>query len=262
MNVQDKTVLITGASGGIGEKICQKLANAGAKIIALGREEDRLQALINQLPGEHSYLAVDLLSEEGVQKVVELVNQQGGLDVLINNAGVTQFGMLQQQSLAAVSSQVNINLLAPILLTQALLPILKRSESAAIVNMGSTFGSIGYGGFSVYCASKFGLRGFTEALRRELADTDIRMIYLAPRATRTPINDEQVVAMNKQLGNRMDEPEVVAQHLIQALENDRVLHRYIGWPEKLFVVVNSMLPKIVDRALLKQLPVIRRFAQP
>ncbi len=261
MNLQGKTVLITGASGGIGEKICQQLATAGAKIIALGREEDRLQALMCKLPGEHCYLAVDLLSEDGIQKTLDLVNQQGGLDVLINNAGVTQFGMLQQQSIAALSAQININLLAPILLTQALLPILKTGESAAIVNMGSTFGSIGYSGFTAYCASKFGLRGFSEALRRELADTNVRMIYLAPRATRTPINDQQVVSMNEELGNKMDAPEVVAQHLMQALENDRILLRYIGWPEKLFVVINSVLPKIVDRALLKQLPVIRRFAQ-
>lgn len=261
MNLQGKTVLITGASGGIGEKICQQLATAGAKIIALGREEDRLQALMGKLPGEHSYLAVDLLSEEGIQKTIELVNQQGGLDVLINNAGITQFGMLQQQPVTALSAQLNINLLVPMLLTQALLPFLKRSESAAIVNMGSTFGSIGYSGFSAYCASKFGLRGFSEALRRELADTSVRVIYLAPRATRTPINDEQVVSMNKELGNRVDEPEVVAKHLMQVLENDRILLRYIGWPEKLFVVINSVLPKIVDRALLKQLPVIRRFAK-
>lgn len=261
MNLQGKTVLITGASGGIGEKVCQQLASRGAKIIALSRDEDRLHALMTKLQGEHCYLAVDLLSEEGIQKISDLVSQQGGLDVLINNAGITQFGMLQQQSVAALTDQVNINLLAPMLLTQALLPFLKRSKSAAIVNMGSTFGSIGYSGFSAYCASKFGLRGFSEALRRELADTAIRMIYLAPRATLTPINDEQVVSMNKELGNRMDEPEVVAQHLMQALENDRILLRYIGWPEKLFVVINSVLPKIVDRALLKQLPVIRRFAQ-
>lgn len=261
MNLQGKTVLITGASGGIGEKVCQQLASRGANIIALAREEDRLQALMTKLQGEHCYLAVDLLSEEGIQKTIELVNQKGGLDVLINNAGITQFGMLQQQPVTALSAQLNINLLAPMLLTRALLPFLKRSESAAIVNMGSTFGSIGYSGFSAYCASKFGLRGFSEALRRELADTNVRMIYLAPRATRTPINDEQVVSMNKELGNRMDEPEVVALHLMQALENDRILLRYIGWPEKLFVVINSVLPKIVDRALLKQLPVIRRFAQ-
>lgn len=261
MNLQGKTVIVTGASGGIGKKICDQLAAAGARLILVGREEKLLQTQLERLPGEHCYLAVDLLSEKGVQAVVDLVEQKGGVDVLINNAGVTQFGLLEQQSIDALSAQININLLVPMLLGQALLPYLKQSESAAIVNMGSTFGSIGYSGFTAYCASKFGLRGFTEALRRELADTNVRMIYLAPRATRTPINNDQVVSMNKELGNRMDDPEVVAQHLMHSLQDDRVLIRYIGWPEKLFVVINSILPRIVDRALLKQLPVIRRFAQ-
>lgn len=261
MNLQGKTVLVTGASGGIGKKICDQLAAVGAKLILVGREEKLLKTQLEQLPGEHCYLAVDLLSENGLQNIVDLVEQRGGIDVLINNAGVAQFGMLEQQSVGALRAQININLLAPVLLAQALLPFMKQSESAAIVNMGSTFGSIGYSGFTAYCASKFGLRGFTEALRRELADTNVRMIYLAPRATRTPINNDQVVSMNKELGNRMDAPEVVAQHLMHSLQDDRVLIRYIGWPEKLFVIVNSILPKIVDRVLLKQLPVIRRFAQ-
>lgn len=261
MNLKNKTVLITGASGGIGEFISRKLVDAGANLIAVGHQLEPLQTLVDSLAGDHSSVCADLMSAEGIQAVVNEVNRRGGVDILINNAGVAQFGMIEQQSVNALSAQINVNLLAPMLLTQALLPILKQSDSPAIVNMGSTFGSIGYSGFSAYCASKFGLRGFTEALRRELADTSIRLFYLAPRATKTPINNEQVVAMNQELGNKMDEPEVVAQHLLKLLQQDKARIRYIGWPEKLFVFINSILPQIVDRALFKQLPVIRRFAQ-
>ncbi len=261
MELKNKTILITGASGGIGETISRSLADAGARLIAVSREQDQLEALISSLPGDHTYVTADLTSAEGIQTVVDKANEQGGIDILINNAGVAQFGLLEQQSINALSAQINVNLLAPILLTQALLPLLKQSRSPAIVNMGSTFGSIGYSGFSAYCASKFGLRGFTEALRRELADTSVRLFYLAPRATRTPINNSQVVAMNKELGNKMDAPEIVAQHLIKLLQNGKNTSRYIGWPEKLFVIINSVLPQIVDKALFKQLPVIRRFAQ-
>jgi len=261
MDLQNKTVLITGASGGIGEFISRQLVDAGASLIAVGHQAEPLQAMLDSLTGQHSCVAADLTTTEGIQSVLDEVNKRGGVDILINNAGVAQFGMLEQQSVNALSAQINVNLLAPMLLIQALLPLLKQSKTPAIVNMGSTFGSIGYSGFTAYCASKFGLRGFTEALRRELADTSIRLFYLAPRATRTPINNDQVVAMNQELGNRMDEPEVVARHLIQLLQKDKARIRYIGWPEKLFVFINSILPQIVDRALFKQLSVIRRFAQ-
>lgn len=261
MQLKNKIIVLTGASGGIGEAISKKLADAGGSIIAVGRDKAKLNALISSLPGQHSYVVADLITTEGIQAIVDEVNNRGGVDVLINNAGITQFGLLEHQSSDVISAQLNANLLAPILLTQALLPALKKSDSPAIVNMGSTFGSIGYSGFSAYCASKFGLRGFTEALRRELADTAIRLFYLAPRATRTPINNAQVVAMNQELGNKMDEPEVVASHLMKLLQSSNILIRYIGWPEKLFVLINSVLPQVVDKALFKQLPVIRRFAQ-
>ena len=222
MDLKNKTVLITGANGGIGENISRKLVDAGANLIAVGHQLEPLQKMVDSLPGKHACVCADLMSEEGIHSVVNEVKRQGGIDILINNAGVAQFGMLDQQSAGALSAQINVNLLAPILLTRALLPILENSTSSAIVNMGSTFGSIGYSGFSAYCASKFGLRGFTEALRRELADTSIRLFYLAPRATRTQINNEQVVAMNKELGNKMDEPDVVAQHLINLLQKEKV----------------------------------------
>ena len=112
------------------------------------------------------------------------------------------------------------------------------------VNIGSGFGSIGFAGYSGYSASKFALRGFTEALRRELADSSVRVGYLAPRATVTDMNSEQVVAMNKELGNKMDTPESVAEEFLSLLKSDQT-ERYIGWPERFFVKLNSLLPGVV-----------------
>jgi len=140
------------------------------------------------------------------------------------------------------------------------MPLLERREQAAIVNMGSTFGSIGFPGFSAYSASKFGLRGYTETLRRELADSAIRVMYLAPRAVKTPINSTAVVEMNKALGNAMDEPEVVAKALIALLQKDKNC-AYLGWPEKVFVRVNSLFPRLVDYALRGKLAIIRDYVQ-
>jgi short-subunit dehydrogenase len=146
----------------------------------------------------------------------------------------------------------------PIALTQRLIPVLQRSSEAHIVNVGSTFGSIGFAYHSLYCASKFGLRGFTESLMREYAGTGLRFHYFAPRATQTAINSAQVMSMNNALGNAMDAPNDVAAQLVDML-NKQQRRRFIGFPEKLFVKINGAFPAIVDMALKKQLPTIQRY---
>ena len=103
------------------------------------------------------------------------------------------------------------------------------------------------------------MRGFTEALRRELADTNVSVRYVAPRATRTGINTSAVERMNAELGVAMDPPELVAKAVCDMLVGGTV-EAVLGWPEKLFARVNGILPRVVDGALRKQLPVIRRYA--
>lgn len=140
-----------------------------------------------------------------------------------------------------------------------LLGHLRSRPRAAILNIGSVFGHIGYPGYALYSASKFALRGFSQALRRELAGSRVQVHDLAPRATRTPINPPAVVAMNAELGVTMDPPGVVARRARELLATDTV-EGVIGWPEKFFARLNAVLPRLVDRALAKQLPVIRRHA--
>ena len=147
------------------------------------------------------------------------------------------------------------------LLSRRLLPTLLSSEHATLINVGSSFGSIGYPGFSGYCASKFALRGFTEALQRELADREIAIHYLAPRAVATDINSEAVVAMNAELGNAVDKPAVVADAVQALLHQRRSQNRYLGWPERLFVRLNALLPTLVAGSLRKQLPRILYYAR-
>ena len=137
---------------------------------------------------------------------------------MINNAGVSQFALTAQQD---YPHQIELNLLVPMQLCQMLLPQLQQRPEAVIVNVGSAFGSIGYPGFSGYCASKFGLRGFTEALKRELAASQVRVLYFAPRATDTSINSAAVVEMNQQLGTRMDSPDFVAAQLLAQLKSSQ-----------------------------------------
>jgi short-subunit dehydrogenase len=263
MDIKDKTIVLTGASGGIGRAIAAELADAGARVVLVARNEARLTALRDELGGApHLCVPADLSTDEGRQRLFDACDAiDGGISLLINNAGINAFGLFQNQSAETIRNLVDTNLLSPILVCQKLLPLLLLQPQARIVNIGSTFGSIGYPGFSSYCASKFGLRGFTEALRRELADSTVSVSYVAPRATRTSINSDNVVALNDSLGTTMDEPAVVARKVLGVINAAARRDKYIGWPEKLFVRINALLPGLVDSSLRKQLPVIQRFAK-
>lgn len=259
MDTRGKQVLLTGATGGIGRAIAVELDRAGACLTLVGRSADKLEALNGRLQGVHSCLVADLDDPDQRESVVQH-GRRRGLDILVNAVGVMDFGLFDGQDPVVVERTIHTNLLAPMLLCQALIPTLCARREAAIVNIGSIFGSIGHPGFTAYCASKFGLRGFTEALQRELADTRVKVSYLAPRATRTDLNSAAVTALNQALGNATDEPEKVAAELMNLLrESPR--QRFMGWPESLFVRVNGLFPGIVHNALAKKLHIIRHHAR-
>lgn len=251
-----KQVLLTGATGGIGQAIASQLAAAGARLLLVARQPEALTALSQQLPGQHRCFSADLTNEDELAALIAYIKNTGGIDVLINNAGVSQFALTADQN---YRSQLALNLLAPMQLCQLLLPELLQRPAATIVNIGSAFGSIGYPGFSGYCASKFGLRGFTEALSREVATKAMRVLYFAPRATATAMNSQAVVAMNQALNNTMDSPDTVVQALMRQLQTGQ-RRWYLGWPEKLFVRLNALLPELVDRAIAAKVAVIRHYA--
>jgi short-subunit dehydrogenase len=220
--------------------------------------------LLDDLGGHpHVAVAADLGDSNGRHRLLEFCKGlgQSGVSLLINSAGVNEFSLFEAQSQTAITNLINVNLLSPILVCQDLLPLLRQQDGARIVNIGSTFGSIGYPGFGAYCASKFGLRGFTESLRRELSNSGVQISYIAPRATLTDLNSDTIVAMNNALGTAMDHPSHVADEVMEIISAPAGRDRYLGWPEKLFVRVNALLPGVVDRSLLKQLPIIRRFAK-
>ncbi|MEQ5807091.1 SDR family oxidoreductase [Alteromonas sp. NFXS44] len=254
---QKQVCLLTGASGGIGQAIAKRLADSGARLILTGRNAQKLSELAEALPGQHRILCVDITRPDDREKIAN-VCQEMGLTLLINNAGVSCVGDFHGVPAQAVEDVMTVNLLAPVALTQRLLPVLRRSEEARVVNIGSTFGSVGFPYHSIYCASKFGLRGWTESLSREYRDTSVSFHYLAPRATNTAINNKNVVAMNQALGNETDAPEVVADALMLQLSKSR-RRWFIGSPEKWFVRLNGALPELVDFALAKKLTTIRQF---
>lgn len=259
MRLAGKTLLVTGATGGIGVELCRALSAEGVRLLMSGSRSAELDQLNRVLGDAHACVSADLSTEQGRASVIAACEEIGGVDGIVNLAGTLDFNLFAHQTAAQIERIVTTNVLAPMLLSHALLPLLAKRDEAIIYNVGSIFASIGHPGFVAYCASKAAIKSFTEALSRELADTAIRVVYIAPRATSTTMNDARVNAMNAVLGNRSDSPQFVAQEIVRQLKGS-ARTRYLGWPEKLFVRINALLPGLVYRSFARNLKIIKQYA--
>lgn len=260
--MKDKRIILTGAAGGIGAHLARKLSAEGARLCLTDINPGALQS-VEQACTKGSVLSVaaDILDADGRQKVLNSALQKfGSIDILVNLAGINPFGVFAEQEEALIQKTIEINTIGPMLLTRAVLPAMLQQKSGQIVNIGSTFGSIGFAWFSAYSASKFALRGFSQALRRELADSGVEVVYIAPRAVKTGINSQEVYDMAEAVKMNMDEPDVVAVSIMNAIRHHRK-EAYIGFPESAFVRVNSIFPGLVDRAVGKQNRIARKHAE-
>jgi short-subunit dehydrogenase len=264
MQLAGARALVTGAGGGIGRAVVAELVRAGAAVLMVDRDQRAMDAALDELTGARQSVAlraVDITSAEERAALCDLARSwRGGINVLVNNAGLNPFGLYEELRPQQIDLALAVNLQAPMHLCLALLPHLRTQAPAAIVNTGSVFGAIGYPGYVAYSTTKFALRGFTESLRRELRGSGVAVQYFAPRATRTPINSSAVEQMNRVLGVTMDTPERVARELVTLIRSGQH-SAVVGWPEKLFVRINALLPSLVDRSIRGQLPVIERYAR-
>ncbi|SET50358.1 SDR family oxidoreductase [Thorsellia anophelis] len=265
MNINNKTILLTGATGGIGKAIAIDLASKGANITLVGRNLTELESMVIELKSRYqnqfmSYLICDLSSSNGVTSLnefaFELAREGKPIDILINCAGINQFQFFAQRNPSSIRQEMDINLMAPMLICQSAISWL--NKPGIMMNIGSTFGAIGYPGYASYCAAKAGLQRFSEALDRELDGSGIRVLYIAPRATQTKINTKSVDALNKSLGNQTDTPEIVAKAVINSIEKEIAI-QWLGWPERLFVKINQLFPFIVSHVIHKQQDKIHNF---
>ena len=263
MKLSGSSILITGASGGIGGAIARQLAQRGASLILVNRDREKLEAFAAELRATGSSvlaLTGDLaVPGQAADIVGKAIATAGSIDILINCAGVQNFGFFADETSTDTVRLFNVNTVAPIAMTHAVLPHMLKNGKGQIVNVGSIFGSIGFPCFATYSASKFALRGFSEALRRELTGSGVGVTYVAPRFTRTAFNRSVVARMANALKMNQDEPERVAASVIACIEQDDH-DRYLGWPEKLFVRINSILPRLVDSSLMKQVALMHPFA--
>lgn len=254
MRLDGITALVTGAGSGIGRALALELARRGTRLILLGRTEAALEATRALLPDPAAahILCLDLADPQARQEIAGRVQELGGrLDLLINNAGLVDAAPLAQQDEESWRRMLEVNLLAPMVITRALLPLLRASGQGRVVNVGSMFGDIAFPFFAAYSATKFGLRGWSEALRRELADQDVDVTYCAPRGTRTPAADG-FAGYAKAFGMQLDAPEKVARTLADGIARD-ARDIYPRGPERLFLLVQRLFPAQVDKGVVKQM---------
>lgn len=186
-----KVALVTGASSGIGEGAALALAEAGALVAVSGRRKDRLDSLVARIEaagGKALALPGDVAVEEQARKSVEdTVARFGRIDILINSAGVNEHGGIESLPLEQWRRLIDINLMGTIYTSRIAFPIMKAQGAGDIVNISSTAGRRSGAEFAAYATSKFGVTGFTEAMRQEGGKAGIRVSIIEPGATATEI---------------------------------------------------------------------------
>lgn len=262
MSLRGRGVVVTGAAGGIGAPLCAELLAAGACVLAVGRDAARLAPLAGGSPhGRLRFVEADVSTSAGREQVrLAAGAMRPAASVLVVAHAQGGFGLFEDQDPDTLSRLMQVNLVSPMLLIRAMLPLLSAQPQASVAVVGSTFGSLAFPGFAAYSASKFGLRGLVEALSREYAGSLVRFQYLAPRATRTAFNTAQVDALNAELKVSTDAPADVARRLVEALQRGTP-RLQLGRAERLFARINALVPGLVDRDLRARLPIIRRHAR-
>lgn len=264
MKLASQRILITGAGGGIGRELTDLLAARGARLGLLDRGPAALAALERQateLSVESVTIEADITSADDRRQALQAMQQAfGGIDLLVNLAGMLDFRPFERTDPGTLTRLLAVNVEAPMQLTLAVLPQMTARGSGRVVNIGSMFGSIAFPCFAAYSASKFALRGFSQALRRELAGSGVGVTYVSPRAVKTAFNPPVVHHMAEQGMMRMDEAGWVAAQIVAAVERDRD-EAYLGFPESLFARINALAPGVVDKSIVKQLPDLLAFAR-
>ncbi|MFT3892715.1 MAG: SDR family oxidoreductase [Anaerolineales bacterium] len=190
VDLKDKVVLITGASSGFGEDAARLFAKEGCKVVVAARRIERLQTLaasIQDEGGEAIAVPMDVTNHDEINYMIQTaVDLYGHIDILFNNAGFGHLGWLENLDPDRdIETQIQVNLTGLIQTTRAVLPYMLKRQSGHIINMSSVAGWIAPATYSIYSATKFGVRGFTDALRREVQPFGVRVsgIYPGPAAT-------------------------------------------------------------------------------
>jgi NADP-dependent 3-hydroxy acid dehydrogenase YdfG len=226
-SLEGKVAAVTGASSGIGAATALALARAGAAVGVGARRADRLEGLVGQIEqagGRAVALPVDVSDEAQARGFVEGVNERlGGLDILVNNAGVMLLGPVHGANVDDWRTMVNVNVLGLLYCVSAALPLMEARGGGDVVNVSSVAGRRASAFSAVYNATKFGVHGFSEALRQEALNIGVRVTIVAPGFVETELLthnpdfvQETAKGLKDQIGKVL-EPEDIADAIVYAV---------------------------------------------
>jgi short-subunit dehydrogenase len=244
-------VLVTGASSGIGRELVLELARQGSRVVAMARREERLRALEQEaLSRSHSiqYFPGDITNPRVRFRALEFCQEKlGGLDCLVNNAGIGAIGPFEQADEERLRKIMEVNFFAPVEFTRAALPILRKGTHPLVVNVSSVLGHRAVPFKSEYCASKFALHGFSDALRAELAREKVDVLLVSPSTTQSEFFDHALGNKEKPRGRfGAMTPVKVARRIAWAMRTGR--HEIIlPLGGRLLVWLDRLCPPLADR---------------
>jgi uncharacterized protein len=239
--------LVTGASSGIGEATARKLDAEGWRVILVARRADRLEALAGELRDARP-LALDLTDEDAPQRAREAAESEGELKLLVNNAGAgwsASFGD-EDGGWENVRRTMEVNFDAVVRLTEALLPLLRRSAPSSIVNVSSTAGRIGRPGMGAYSASKYALAGWTESLEHEERSHGVHVGNVLPGFVATEGFPQEQLLRSAVTRWVVSKPEKVADAIMDAGPGGKA-ERYVPRPYALVPALRGVLPRVSRR---------------
>lgn len=243
--LQGKVALVTGASSGIGEATALALAKAGATVAVAARRVDRLEALVRRIiddGGKALAIAADVGDESQAQSMVEktlLAFER--IDILVNNAGVMLLGSVEGANTREWNEMVNVNLMGLAITTHAVLPTMTAQEHGHIVNISSVAGRFAFTNCAIYNATKFGVNGFSDALRQEVSLHKIRVTLIEPGIVETELTDHITTSEIKQR-------EKARLQRITALQSEDIADAILyAVTQKPHVNVNEILIRTIDQ---------------
>jgi len=251
MDLHNRSILLTGAAGGIGRSLALQLADHSVRLTLVGRRPEALEevaARVRERGSQAHVVPADLTEPDAAATVVAAAQEQfGGIDVLVNNAGNVRAGRLEAIEESEVIAQVTLNLTAPILLTRAALPALRSGGEGLVVNISSGIGLVALPFYSTYAATKAGIAHFGEALRRELHGEGVHVLTVFPGATSTPMMASSQAGPEH--GFTYESPEDVATATLAGIADGSLTVVRGGETRRQMIETNRTDPAAVDRMI-------------
>ena len=250
--LKGKIAFVTGGSSGIGLSTAKLLSERGVKVIIASRDEDKLKRAVKKINPAPEYMVMDLSKISSVESgVSSFLKENDPPDILVNCAGISHPGHFDELSIDVIEETIETNLMGTILITRLFYPHMKSGSS--IVNVGSFAGFMGLYGYTAYSASKFGITGFSEALRMELKKKGINVSLILPSDTMTPQLERENLTKPKELKKvsstiKPIDPEKVAESIIRVIVTGKflVIPTFSG---KLTYLIYRLFPRLTRRYL-------------